>query len=210
MSESAGAAYSPAADRLVTLSDGQSAVREAASGRVLGAAFLASRFVAAHPGGRLLLAAAEDHTIRLWQISPELQADFGQRSHPGGLEFMGRTGPADTRFQRLPGRTAAGWAGCRLARQGCRGTRTGPIVGSLQRSSRGQACCPLSWMGRQGGCLEPGRPSTGNRQQPAQDSDGRAATLGREHGPAASPTDSSYQLCFRARVSPSREAAGRG
>ncbi len=73
MGETAGTAYIRAGDRLVMLSDGQSTLREATSGRVLGAAFLASRFVAAHPGGRLLLAPAEDHTIRLWQIAPDAQ-----------------------------------------------------------------------------------------------------------------------------------------
>jgi serine/threonine protein kinase/WD40 repeat protein/tetratricopeptide (TPR) repeat protein len=73
LAETSGATYTPAADRLVTLTGSSSAVRDASSGRARGSEFLGNRSIAAHPDGRITLAAANDNTIRLWQISPDAE-----------------------------------------------------------------------------------------------------------------------------------------
>ncbi len=73
LAETSGATYSPAGDRLVTMTGKLQAVRDASNGPVRGPAFPAVGPVAAHPDGRTMLVAAADNTIRLWQISPDAE-----------------------------------------------------------------------------------------------------------------------------------------
>ena len=64
---------------------------------------------------------------------------------------MGRTQPPDAGSQCLLGGSAGGWESRRLARQGCSGTGTDPIIRSRNRSPRRKARGALSWLGRPGG-----------------------------------------------------------
>jgi eukaryotic-like serine/threonine-protein kinase len=79
MAHTGAAVFNASGDRLVTSTDNRLFVRDA-DGRVLGSGFPlegggAQTLIpsAAHPDGRIMLAAASDNSARLWEISPDAE-----------------------------------------------------------------------------------------------------------------------------------------
>ena len=204
------AVYAPSGDRLLTRTDFERSVRDAATGRERGSRVVFGGPSALAPDGRTVLTVSEN-TCRLWQVS----ADAEPLSDDGTDKNVSMTGSVAYRRSRglntfRGGRLREDGKIAVLLAEGAGGRELIRSVDPTTGRPFGRPALALPRLDRAYGRLQPRRPQFRDREQSVWPCRQRGSTLGRDDGPAATSADALHQLGRRAGIPAGWQSPGRG